>query len=816
MQKFMTPLILLTFASASIAQEQQEKCKEGLINELHRTGLITPNVCVDFNNYPNFNVKIHNGRYQLGKDQKEYGEQDIYAVKGLMNLMNGMPESKTELKGYTDAYPMDDRYDQDLFQAAKGEVANKKYGIPKISKSEIERIDDDHTRQVLLNYYNQWEKSGKKPVELSSANPFVDVLRNYKLSVDRSANYCKQFGIDCQKVKLTGSASALAIEANANADKADRMSKDELNCPERRGAELKFIFDDKVREDGPTYTGDYIPKYKTASKTLQDNMHIAGSLDMFSRMQKSQFAHPKDNPINDPYFLDVEKDQERFRNLMQDNPGCSKDPYSVDAARRLYWAVMHEKEQAKQLASKASGSFKSQNDLLQKMIESGDYSSYQKSPELKQIFAIATHSEFFRFDLAAKGAGGSMHAVDMFTGLLAGDKLQSEKFDKEFPHIKSVNDKKLYAQMVLTARTIAIGRPVFTEYASYFGDLNAYEKGIIYGSNKSTGIKHQDALIKDHLKINKTGKDIRRYPNAPSPMALNRHGQIETNLHPAPTSVFSCFDVYNAMADHIKDNSTDQSMLVDYLKPGQTIKMDADHVQSLQYKELYKINGQTESVVQQTKGWVCQECGSGVHVHDDGNVHIVSRDRDANWDSRKGAVQAVKSSREDGLTIGSMLNLTSYIIPDCQGCNCLKNKSGDELKAILTSDKTKKHYFTEDNGQGQLALSKNPGEIKDNKTCLFVPPVPHSCTLRPKGESEKENKINEIKGRLYCEIRDKLKKLPTHNYSGKAAMASEIMESCQAAKEVFPKPEVDCYPKLKHGFSQKSDKKIETSKGTKQ
>lgn len=286
---------------------------------------------------------------------------------------------------------------------------------------------------------------------------------------------------------------------------------------------------------------------------------------------------------------------------------------------------------------------------------------------------------------------------------------------------------------------------------------------------------------------------------------------------PPPTSVFNCFDVYDAMAEHITENSTDGSMLVDNIKKGQTVKLDADHVDPV-----HLLPGQDNGYSQHAyaKGWVCKACKSGIHVDNDGTMHIVSRDRDENMNSRYKAESSVISSREDGLTMGSMLNLPVYSIPNCKGCNCLKGLSGSQLKEKLTNSQTKKHYMTDtregkssvyDKRRGgylevdvtSLKLAEKPLSIDKADTCVFVPPVPHSCTYRPDGHSQEENNLKELKGRLYCQIRDELRTYdsnPSKDKFGKITSPESVMEMCEEGDKKFPKPEVKCYPELNHGF----------------
>ncbi len=612
-------------------------------------------------------------------------------------------------------------------------------------------------------------------------NPFINTLRNYQLALNRSKNYCKEFGVDCSKMDMQGATSALMIDLNSQLDDSNKLNRTQLQCPQRRGAEIKFVFNDKIDPPKSTFEGDYIPEYNTASKQLQDQMHIAGSLDMFSRMKDADFKLASGDPKKDPKFFDIDGDRERFKNVLKDNPGCANDKYSVDASRRLYWSVMNSLNKAKDQSSKAGAEVKAQFKQLHGVIENGDYTKMKSSPGLQKIFKEATNANSFKFQSVDVKGGNSVNAkVDMYNGFIYGSSDMTKKFENAHPELKTKADKLAYAQMVLTVRSMAIGRPVFSEYKSASDDLYHFEKGTFRGR------KAPSKAFKGYVGDN--GKKISRYGYAPSPMDVAAWGQVRTTLNPEPTSVFNCFDVYDAMADHITDNSADNTMLVDYLQEGQTLKMDAEHVNDISYVDIlgYRTGRETR-VRAQTKGWVCQACGSGVHVHDDGSVNIVSRDRNTKFASRSGANKSVISSREDGLTIGSMLNLPSYIIPNCAGCGCLKGLTGDALKAKLTDSKTTKHYMTEKTADGGLQLNQTAAKVKSSDTCVFVPPVPHSCTYRPAGESAQDNQLKEIRGKLYCDLRDKLKTKPTKEYDGKPGMYQELVDSCKEVNKKLMK-----------------------------
>lgn len=416
--------------------------------------------------------------------------------------MNNISGAKSVLQGYTDAIPMNSKFDfekdlgtdneiKGIFNKAKGPNSKKKYGKPKVTQADINNIKDFNTKKHIQKHYSKWVHDGKPALELTSNNPFIDILRNHALAVDRSTKYCKQFNLDCDKIDLQGAASALMIDGNANASKVnknDKVPKDKLSCPERRGAELKFIFDDNIKRDDPSFSGDVSPEFKITTKKLQNNLHLAGALDMFKRMNSNDFKHPSGNPKSDPMFMNIKEDRKRFKEVMKDNPGCANDDYSIDAARRMYWAVMNEKNLANEQAKKASPSYQDLNSKLQNFINKADYSNLNKNKEVQEIFTEANDAEEFGVKVGnSKGASNtSGHVTDMYNGIINNNPDETKKFKKTHPEIKSLSDMKLYAQLVLTARTITTGRPVFSQYTSgsNYTKLHNYEKGLVYGKNQ--------------------------------------------------------------------------------------------------------------------------------------------------------------------------------------------------------------------------------------------------------------------------------------------------------------------------------------------
>jgi hypothetical protein len=531
-------------------------------------------------------------------------------------------------------------------------------------------------------------------------------------------------------------------------------------------------------------------------------MHLAGTLSLYQKMKKASFQHPKGDLRSDSYFLNVAGDQKRFQKLLEGE--CAKDPYSIDAARRLYWGVENQLSKTKDYSKKSSEKMKKDVTSFLENLRAGDYQNLKKDPFAKKVLKEAGNSNNFSFQNYDSG----QHITDKFSAYLMGNKEYGDVLIKENPGM-SEEDLKAYASSVLTARSMITGRPVFSEFRGQTPDLVHFEEGVVHGKKLPVGsLAYKKELNKLNKKYNKTGKSIRRYPNAPSPAGPQYISTVDgfggqrnmvkytTTLTPPPTSVFNCLDNSEALAEYINKNSQDQEVLVDYLKEGQTLTMNKDLIEDVNFTNTARPKASyADKRRESSKGWICSACGSGIHVHDDGGVHFVTRDRKQDlYKQSSAALKSIDKAQNTDLTLGSLLHLPSYIINDCEKdgdkCGCLKNINGNKLKTILKSNKTTKVNMITKSAEG-YKLNNDKTQVKNSKACVFNPPVPHSCTYRPKGESKSENELKEIKGKLYCKLRDELKKFPDNPASEFAST-----ERCEELGS-FPRPESDCYPILK-------------------
>jgi hypothetical protein len=459
---------------------------------------------------------------------------------------------------------------------------------------------------------------------------------------------------------------------------------------------------------------------------------------------------------------------------------------------------------------KIKGDLADEYKLMEDVIKNGDYDQLKENKVLHRALRDAGNlldqQVTFGSDYAYKGynAAGQRTMIgydiraDKYSVAVHGTKVDDLPISRAYPDktknqikeklkmttadcpefCKTDKDVRAYAAMVLTMRTMITGRPHFT--------------GLDQDANNLLWMESGDLTFKN-------GKKLSRYPNAKSPLTMMDGRYPVTTHNPPPTSVFNCLDASDALVDYANRNATDKTMFIDNLKPGQNIVMDQSNIENINYSTM---DGRDDK--RRSKGWICTACGSGIHVDPNGQVHWETRDRVGNnldkrsssfvgsQGSAPGSKEAIHAARDNDLSMGSLLNLPTYIIPNCKGCNCLKGLNKNDFKAKLNDSKTIRHHMVTQNDKGEHVINEKPYTIKDSKSCVFVPPVPHSCTYRPDGNSKGENNLQEIKDKLYCELRDKIKSFPSRSVANSGSM----QKTCEELDK-FPQTEEDCYPHLR-------------------
>jgi hypothetical protein len=144
------------------------------------------------------------------------------------------------------------------------------------------------------------------------------------------------------------------------------------------------------------------------------------------------------------------------------------------------------------------------------------------------------------------------------------------------------------------------------------------------------------------------------------------------------------------------------------------------------------------------KGWMCDACHSGVHVQtDEKKVSTVSK-RSRDFIQIQGGTQSQAKAplSNMGLTFGSMKNLGFRKVTresfggKCPAskkvCDCLRNVSDyGGLDQVLVNSQTINLNKTL---QGSIPMTES--DLKNS--CLYTPPVAHSCSVAPSGKGNEK------------------------------------------------------------------------------
>lgn len=569
--------------------------------------------------------------------------------------------------------------------------------------------------------------------------------------------------------------------------------------------------------------------------------------------------------------------------LKKNGSGCADSKYQVDNQRRLYWATQKEMIDAKELLKNSNDPKKSEYESMLTDLQKGDFSKLKNNSEFEDIYDMATYPEphgtdYFgsiskkisdKYEFTSKDGSNLLKLEEefkrnesYFNNYFAGknyndlnvkDKknydillsdMKNQQSEIERLNAKKNNKnlyekKKLYnsidgqtipanplrMQMIALMRTLIIGRPVMHE--------------VLVKDKKREGM---DEFYRYDGTYNVEGnhKLYNRYSS-------NGEFTKTSDIGFAQADVHSCHDISDALVDHMKSNpdvlksdlgrtgeeGADANVLdevsfgIDGIKPIDIGNSKAGWLYNeeklYQFQTLenqgYLAKGSVKENKISTLGWVCQECGSGIHVHPDGSVHPVSRQRvNGNYAVSKDANMSFDVSKGDNFSLGGMQHLKVYELKKCKDCSCVSGfKNGNDFKNYLSSNGQVHNMITYDsNNKPVIDPEKNKFDVKDPNICLYVAPVPHSCNFDPIGESKEKQKNKEVRESLYCKLETFMKN--DTNFNTKYPPLSNKKESkdyqlglepnktmnlCNKSK--FPQSEEDCFNETKEVSSDLKD-----------
>ena len=792
------------------------------------------------------NEMVENGD-EAGTEVLGYTDGQIAAFKSYDQQFSGPDQVQTTVKEVED---YDSEINKKITVTRRKKIDESKY------QEILKGISDPATKEAIekayknipvekgtryLEFHDQ-AKGGQRPV--GPSGHFSDMMRNYLLSMDRGQKFCDKLSGD-QKEQCKKNIKGI-ISPNLITNRS-KLKGDFLNgtCDNRRGVEYRFHFKDAHDEKSGSVPGEFSPEFKIPGRDLQNRMQVAASMDFIGKFSKSSEIGPLNDDLKDvlkdPYLLDVEKDRERFRKLMS-GTGCENNDYQIDNLRRAYWSVNLKAAEIKnnnELSRRLSAN--PEEKKIFNAILSGDYKAISASPKAQMYLKLAS--------LPASEAIGYVKQIKQVYKKSAQDitndykdyasnPIKMHERDQLINIAKVINDKvsedelmmidsssrgydPLAEQMVLLMRASVVGNYPYNgkenhnvvagfklndvkedpnaipamahasvSYNPYhltrFGDMG----GVTFHDELKGDNKVSKKFIKETNKLmeKKPGNLFPASPYDPEAIAYTQ------------TDINACNSSAAALLENIQ-NGNGQSMLRSNQEKGTKVSFSADQVnqvkiRDLTEKDLMKQMGKqkAENFIQDghSHGWICKECGSGVHVNPkDGSVQFVSRFRDT--ENKKTALsdlahKTALDSKQDNLSLASLQNLKIYEIPNCAGCNCLKQQSISNLDDYLKNNAEVHKMIQTDNGVAKILKEKNGFEVKSDESCLFVPPVPHSCNFDPTGDSEGKSKEPKVWQHFYCKLEEKLKTKTGTKTTQKTQ--DEINNLC--SKKVFPASESAC------------------------
>ncbi len=712
------------------------------------------------------------------------------------------------------------------------------------TKEAIEKAYSNIPLEKGMRYleFHDYGKGGQRPV--GASGHFSDMMRNYLLSMDRGQKFCEKLTANQQeqcKKNIKGVISPNLI-TNRPMLKGNFVNG---TCDNRRGVEYRFHFKDDHDEKSGSVPGEFSPEFKIPGRDLQNRMQVAASMDFIGKFSKSSEIGPLNDDLKDvlkdPYLLDVEKDRGRFRKLMS-GTGCENNDYQIDNLRRAYWSLnlkAAEIKNNKELNRRLNAN--PEEKKIFNAILSGDYKAISASPKAQMYLKLA--------GLPASEAIGYVNQIKQVYRKSPQDITNDYKdyvTDPKKVHERDqlINIAKVVNGKVSAEELIMIDSSS-REYDPLAEQMVLLMRASVVGNYPYNGKENRNLVA--GFKLN----DVKEDPNAIPPLAhasvtynpyhLTRLGDLSgvtfqdelkgenkvskkfiketsklmekkpSNLFPASpydpeaiaytqTDINACNSSAAALLENIQ-NGDGQSMLRSNQEKGTKVSFSADQVnqvkiRDLTKKDLMKQMGQekAENFIQDghSHGWICKECGSGVHVNPkDGSVQFISRFRDVG--NKKSAISELANktalnSKQENLSLASLQNLIIYEIPNCAGCNCLKQQSITNLDDYLKNNAEVHKMIQTDNGVAKILKEKNGFEVKSDESCLFVPPVPHSCNYDPTGDSEGKRKEPKVWQHFYCKLEEKLKTKTGLKTTQKTQ--DEITNLC--SKKVFPASESAC------------------------
>ncbi len=698
--------VLISFSVWS--QEIEILCSKALLSEMQKQKLISNSsgICLQsLTDLPQVNIGLGSSVYSSGAASgKSLGNDDV-KIKEISEILTGTTLGKTpfEVHGYADGQNNTLPSYTDQFLGTKATF----------TKADIRsRIKDAHTSEKILELLSDVDDSeelnpvrgggSKSSFKKESGVKYhqniervMSLVNNYYLAIDRSVQTCMQLmegTFSSEEIAKKNCSKKVAGYASPNVEIA---SHGQSTCDARRKAVL--ILNPGVKATSSEDPGSVHPNFKIPQEgESRRDMQMAATLDLFKKISKSG-GEPA-----------TEIDKIALK--------CSGDPldstaynFNRDNLLRMYSDIQ----------SLSNGVADSK---LKEAVLKGDYPTVKKyveeaNEQLGQ--GLVTKEDpvqklmdglNFGLDSSAENARVTFSMIDPNSKT----KIECSKFnDGRLPQDYEINYTKV--PVFRCARRVD-GRGT---YSFYVMDPNSKTKVFEIETNNGTDWDKRKYEVKDVVFGN------RKYPNASRDMAS--------------TDVFNCLSSSAAIEEklsHQNQTGAGGELIDPYdLRPDKSGKVKV----SLDTKSIPSFTRKGPPDVVE-KGWMCERCHNGLIVTGDAKsgFHTEKRSREVVQNEAGKHSQSKAPVTGMGLTFGSMKNLgfrkvtresfDGKCAPPKKVCDCLKNASSyGGLDNIIAKSTT-----VNLNANLQADMDMAEGDMKNS--CLYTPPLAHSCSVAPSGQ----------------------------------------------------------------------------------
>jgi hypothetical protein len=776
--------------------------------------------CVDFSSFPNVRVKMAEGNYDLNGTRtisdKIKGQDD--GIKNLVNLLNSTEtladgqKFTIQTKGIADGtFNSTTQHDENILS----ELADQNGVILTAKINSIIRAQDPEGAKAILEEIAKINLSQKKPEDaglkfsaIKDDSKLKSMIRNFYLARSRGTKLCNDIFASTTACESSG-------EISPTLDNGKHCF--EGCCDQRRGAIVDIVAPQKeMMSVGGS--GVYKPPFKSPSRTYQGKLQMAASMSVFDLPLKED-SDLEDQVLNKKKFSEnYTKDHQRFKDALAGS-GCENNPFAIDSIRRIYWTVKGMKDTISP-------------DLYQAIVKNDfakAYSLYEKANSEKNQNDLNVLSSLF------SGANTNLAVFNRANCPKASDKGQDWGEDTrtirigKAPYTKCevISDSLELKGKSITDIHKLINTDRYDDQSIFvIQDQTNRENFYLYDRKKNSKIlftfdkksEHCDGLgVSPNYKSPKKESQKSEDFTTACLQALTRTGfKMPKEFYPqapqvsgvVPSDPLNCLSAAKAIDHEMRDQNPNGAPVLSReaesaQKPFCKVQSNNSLSMTINPKELTVIGGAANG----KQGFMCTGCSSGVVYNQstkkfDYFARQISQPVGGESGNQKELASKTwsqgSSNKDHPLTMASIKHMRSYVIPNCgtsceDACACLRKGN---IESRLKEPGVNIIDFTDLSSGNKKLVGSYPGDRppKDGEAgsfaCIYTPPVPHTCSYNPLGEtSDEDHSLAHQEEK--CPIVEKLKGLPK---TSKVTITDDLIKQYKSncSQISFPSTEGQC------------------------